>query len=168
MTRITATQLRNRAAATAVLAALWWLIAGGERGAWLVGLPAVLAAAAAGVSLVGRPPSRLSLAGLPGFITVFLRESLCGGVDVARRTLGRRLRIKPGFRTYPMVLSDPLARVLMVNCISLLPGTLAVDLDNDQVLLHLLDSDVDPEPDLLRLEQAIAGLVRPRPEVTDD
>ena len=48
------------------------------------------------------------------------------------------------------------ARVLMTNCISLLPGTLAARLDGDRVELHLLDESMDPEPELLRLEQAIA------------
>jgi hypothetical protein len=39
----------------------------------------------------------------------------------------------------------------------LLPGTLAADFDGDHVDLHMLDSRVDPKPELLRLEQAIAG-----------
>ena len=46
----------------------------------------------------------------------------------------------------------------MTNCISLLPGTLAARLDGDRVELHLLDESVDPEPGLLRLEQAIARM----------
>ena len=46
----------------------------------------------------------------------------------------------------------------MINCVSLLPGTLAARLDGDQVELHLLDAGEDPEPELRRLEQAIARL----------
>ena len=46
----------------------------------------------------------------------------------------------------------------MTNCVSVLPGTLAARLDGDCVELHLLDDSVDPELELLRLEQAIARL----------
>ena len=55
-----------------------------------------------------------------------------------------------------------------MNCISLLPGTLAADLDGDRVVLHLLDTGVDPEPDLRRLEDAIAGLFGLEMEQTND
>ncbi len=139
-----------------VLALLWWIITQGRTDAWLIGLPAVALAAMASVHLGPATLPRLSLSGLAGFIVLFLRESLLGGLDVARRTLAPHLRIQPGFRSYRLRLSEPSARVLMTNCISLLPGTLAARLDGDRVELHLLDESMDPEPELLRLEQAIA------------
>jgi len=109
----------------------------------------------------------ISLTGLSRFIVFFLRESVRGGFDVARRTLAPRLRIQPGFKNYRIRLNEPLARVLLINCISLLPGTLAARLDGDRVELHLLDAGVDPEPELLRLEQAIARLFGLSLEATD-
>lgn len=141
-----------------LFASLWWIIVQGRADAWLIGLPAVALATIASVNLSGHRLPRVSLVGLLGFVALFLRESVSGGVDVARRTLRPKLRIQPGFRRYRLRLDDPPGRVLLVNCISLLPGTLAADLDGDQVELHMLDSRVDPEPELLRLEQAIAGL----------
>ena len=115
-------------------------------------------AAMASIYLGRTAVPRISLAGLPGFVALFLRESLRGGLDVAPRTLAPQLRIRPGFKHYRLQLSEPSARVLMINCISLLPGTLAARLTGDQVELHLLDAGEDPEPELLRLEQAIARL----------
>jgi multicomponent Na+:H+ antiporter subunit E len=112
-------------APAALLGGLWWLIAAGRPDAWLIGVPAVALAVLASTRLGGGARPRLSPAGLPGFIALFLRESLAGGLDVARRTLGRQLRIQPGFGSYRTRLQDPRARVLLVNCISLLPGTLA-------------------------------------------
>ena len=141
-----------------VLALLWWIITQGRTDAWLIGLPAVVLAAMASVHLCPAALPRLSFSGVAGFVALFLRESLLGGLDVARRTLAPRLRIQPGFRSYHLRLSEPSARVLMTNCISLLPGTLAARLDGDRVELHLLDESVDPEPELLRLEQAITRL----------
>lgn len=143
---------------TVILALLWWIIAQGQAGAWLIGLPAVVLAAMASIYLGRAKLPRISLTGLASFIALFLRESLRGGLDVARRTLAPQLRIRPGFKHYHLRLSEPSARVLMINCIGLLPGTLAARLDGDQVELHLLNAGDDPEPELIRLEQAIARL----------
>ena len=140
----------------AILAGLWSLLAQGRADAWLVGLPAIVLAALASRHLVDHDPPRLSLAGLVGFLGLFLRESLAGGLDVARRTLGPTLRVQPGFRRYRLHVQEQSARLLLINCISLLPGTLAADLDGNDVELHLLDAGEDPEPQLLRLEQAVA------------
>jgi multicomponent Na+:H+ antiporter subunit E len=142
----------------AILTGLWWLLVQGRSDAWLIGLPAVVLAALASLRLGGRTLPRLSLAGLLGFLALFLRESVAGGLDVARRTLHPRLRIQPGFRKYRLRIDDPMARVLLVNCIGLVPGTLAVDLKGDHAELHLLDACENPEPGLLRLEKAIARL----------
>jgi len=142
----------------AVFAGLWELIAQGSADAWLIGLPAVAVATLASVRLSGRALRRFSPAGLVAFLVLFVRESFAGGLDVARRTLGKQLCIQPGFRRFRLHLRDPAARVLLVNCISLLPGTLAADLDDDHVELHLLDIREYHDPQLLRLEQAIARL----------
>jgi multicomponent Na+:H+ antiporter subunit E len=143
---------------TTILAGLWWLIVQGRADAWLVGLPAVALASLASFHLGSQPLPRVSLAGLFAFVALFLYESVRGGVDVARRTLGPGLRIEPGFRRYRLHISHPAARVLLINCISLLPGTLAADLDGDHVELHLLDTGVNPDPQLQQLEQAVARL----------
>ena len=81
-------------ARTATLAGLWWLISQGRPDAWLVGLPAVALASWASIRMAGNELSGLSLAGLVAFIALFLRESVRGGLDVARRTLGPELRIR--------------------------------------------------------------------------
>ena len=153
---------------TAILAGLWWLIVQGRADAWLVGLPAVVLATLATIHLGSQPPLRLSLAGLFVFLALFLRESFRGGIDVARRTLGPGLRIKPGFHRYRLHISHPAARVLLINCIGLLPGTLAADLEGDHADLHLLDTGVNPDPQLLQLEQAVARLFGLTLETGDD
>ena len=142
----------------AVFAGLWWLISQGSADAWLIGLPAVAVATLASVRLSGRALRRFSPAGLVAFLVLFVRESFAGGLDVARRTLGKQLCIQPGFRRFRLHLRDPAARVLLVNCISLLPGTLAADLEDDHLELHLLDIREHHDPQLLRLEEAIARL----------
>ena len=144
----------------AVLAGLWWLIAQGEPAAWVIGVPAVGLAAWASVRLGGLALPRFSPAALVSFVALFLGESLRGGLDVALRTLRPTLRVAPGFHRYRLRVADPAARVLLINCIGLLPGTLATDLDGDHAELHLLDSRDNPDAELLRLERAIARLFR--------
>ena len=158
MSLLTYSRLSGILVRVILLAGIWWVIVQGQSDAWLIGLPAVVLATMASVGLSGHGHPRVSLAGLFGFVSLFLRESVSGGIDVARRTLTPKLNIQPGFRRYRVHLNDPLGRVLLINCISLLPGTLAADFDGDHVDLHMLDSRVNPEPELLRLEQAIASL----------
>jgi multicomponent Na+:H+ antiporter subunit E len=156
------------AARAAILAGLWWLIAQGRADAWLIGLPVVAAAALASIHTGGHAVRRLSLAGLLMFVALFLRESIRGGIDVARRTLGPGLHVQPGFVKYRVRIDDPAARVLLINCIGLLPGTLAAGIDGDIAELHLLDTRDNPEPQLLQLEQAVARLFRLKPVPAND
>lgn len=149
------------------LAAVWLVIAQGRADAWLVGLPAVLIAAVASVRLSGTALPQLRLAALPRFIGLFLRESIRGGIDVAQRTLRPAMRIRPGFYRYRPRLQDPFARVLIINAISLLPGTLTADVEGELIVLHMLDTRDDPREELQRLEQAVAGILDLKLEAVD-
>lgn len=151
----------------ATFAVLWWIIVQGRADAWLIGLPAVAFAALASISLSPDSQPRLSLIGLLRFIILFIAESIRGGIDVARRTLSPKVKVQPGFSRYRQSLDDPRARVLFVNCISLLPGTLSSSIDGDYLELHLLDVRQDPVPQLQRIEQLIASMFRLEPGKTD-
>ncbi len=151
-----------------LFASLWWIIVQGRADAWFIGLPAAAVAAMASISLSSDALPRLSIIGLFHFIALFISESISGGIDVARRTLSPKVRVQPGFSRYRPTLDDPRARVLFVNCISLLPGTLSTNIHGDYVELHLLDIHQDPVPQLQRIEQVIARLFRLRPGNTND
>jgi multicomponent Na+:H+ antiporter subunit E len=141
-----------------LLAGLWWLLTGGDTTAWLVGIPAiVLAVAVSGLAGVSSMP-RLSIGGLLRFSLHFIKESALGGLDVTRRVLGRKLQIQPGFREYRLSPRPPLERTLLANCISLLPGTLAVDMEDERLIIHVLDIHELPDRDIEQLELAIAGI----------
>ena len=139
---------------------LWWIIVQGRSDAWLIGLPAVIVATIFSLKLSDHLPPILSLSGALVFISLFIRESISGGIDVARRTLSPKLLIKPGFDRYRLNINDPCGRLLFINCISLLPGTLAADLDGEYVDIHMLDTRQDPAPQLQRIETAIINMFR--------
>jgi len=138
--------------------ALWWVLSGGDARSWVLGLPAVLAAvwAAGRLSPGSRPVLRWWA--LARFVPFFLRESLRGGWDVARRTLAPRLAVRPGFAHYRMGLRSDPARTLFANCVSLLPGTLAADIQGDWLEVHRLTDAIDIETELARLERRIAAI----------
>ena len=71
------------------------------------------------------------------------------------RILKPDVQIQPGFSQYRLNLDNRHARVLFINSISLLPGTLSVDLEGDYLELHLLDMRQDPVPQMQQLEHAI-------------
>lgn len=137
---------------------LWLILAGWDPASWIIGLPSVLLAAWLHdrLSRDTRAPSPWRILGFLGF---FLVESARAGLDVTRRVLRPRMRIAPGFQTYRTRLADPAARVLFLDSISLLPGTLSADfVDREQVRVHALDATLDLEPELADLERRVGRL----------
>jgi multicomponent Na+:H+ antiporter subunit E len=143
---------------------VWLIIAGGDLGSLLLGVPAIAFATWASIRVTPIATNALSLPGLVRFIGYFLRESLRGGIDVARRTLGPTLRINPGFLEYHCALPPGRPRVLFANCVSLLPGTLTAELHGETLTLHLLDTGAAVADDLEALERTIGGLFVQRRE----
>lgn len=120
-----------------VLMLLWFALDGLESP--LVGL--VLAAAGAGLGAWLAPgesypwrPLRLL-----GFFAWFVRESLRGGLDVACRALQPRLPIAPRLVEHHIGLPAGMPRTVMMSVLSLLPGTLSADLDEQgRLSVHAL------------------------------
>lgn len=141
------------------LALLWALLSGGAAASWVVGVPAVLAAALLLPAAPAGPGWRLRPAGLPGFLAFFVRESWRGGVDVAARVLAPRLRVRPGllWHRWQRLPAGP-GRTLFVLCASLLPGTLVAEQREHGALIHALDTEAAVAAELDALEAAIAGL----------
>ena len=151
---------RHGLAVLAVAAGLWLLLSGGDLASWLIGAP-VIVAAAWSVRLLP-VPDRVPFSPIAAlrFLPFFVAESLRGGGDVASRVLASELRVQPGFESYPLRLRHVPARVMFVNAVSLLPGTLAADLSGDRVQVHVLDSTSDFRAELEDLERRIGRIYR--------
>ncbi len=144
-----------------ILGALWFTIAGAQDpSSWIIGLPAVIAAAWCYESLSRDRRYPLSMLAVAQFVPLFFWESFKGGIDVARRVIGPRLRVDPGLVDYRLGLTLPSARVFFVDLVSLLPGTLSADMQGDMLRVHVLDLSVDPAGDLRRLERLVAAIFR--------
>ena len=118
---------------------LWWGLTEGDPKGLPMMLPAALLTAAAG-ALLARPwQHRCRLLALPGFIFFFLRQSLIAGADVARRTLLPRMPMATTLIEVPLHLPEGAPRWLLANTLSLLPGTLTVNVNSQHLQLHVLD-----------------------------
>lgn len=159
--------LPRRLAAAAAPAALLWLgLNGTDWASWIVGGPAVAAAAWLGATMLPPASWRWSARGALAFSGYFLRESLRGGWDVARRALSPSLPIAPAVVGYATRLPGGAPRWLFYNAVSLLPGTAVIEIDEGRILLHVLHSPQNAQRDLQRLEArvtALFGLRLPQP-----
>lgn len=144
----------------ALLASLWFVLVGGAPSSWVVGVPAIAAALVLARRFEGAPARwRLDVVGLLRFAAFFVRESLRGGIDVARRVSTRRLRVAPGLVRYRWRLpADGPGRTLFALCVSLLPGTLVAAMGEREVLIHALDATAPVADELAALERHVADL----------
>ncbi len=141
-----------------LFAVLWWILAEGRLDGGLLGSVAVAAATWTSIKL--QPPGRQSvrLVGLIGFFRFFLWHSLRGGMQVAGMALRGRAALQPGIIELQVALPPGAARILLVNVLGLMPGTLGVDLDDANLRLHVLDDSQPVVAETRALEASIAGL----------
>lgn len=74
------------------------------------------------------------------YLAVFLRALLLSNLDMAGRVLSPALPIRPGIVAVHTELKSPLGRLLLANSITLTPGTLSVDVLDDRILVHWIDT----------------------------
>lgn len=150
------------------LALVWVALAGVDAEYAVYGAISVAAATAMSLALVpptpARPrtwPRRLG-AGL-GLGLWFVRQSVVGGIDVARRVLRRRPDIAPAVVVAPFALPSGHARELALTLMNVMPGTMVqrVRADEDAVELHTLAVELEPAQQWQQLQHrvgAAAGL----------
>ncbi len=151
-------QLPRALLRTAIFAGLWWVLTAGDPASWIVGGPAVVLAGFLGLWLAGSTSWRWRIMGLTRFLPFFLWRSFIGGIDVARRALHPKRPLVPGFVDYRMGLPQAAARIFMINTVSLLPGTLSVEITGDKLIVHALDVDLPVLSELKTIESCVADL----------
>lgn len=92
------------------------------------------------------------------FIFVLIKEIWIANIDVAKLVLSRDLKIEPSFFVLKHRLTSNNLKVLYANAITLTPGTLTVDLDEDTFLVHALTTKAGEGLVGSALEKAIEAL----------
>ncbi|MCK5169583.1 MAG: Na+/H+ antiporter subunit E [Bacteroidales bacterium] len=80
------------------------------------------------------------------YLFVFLTELVKSNLDVARRVLTPSLPINPGIIKTKTVLKSKMGKMILANSITLTPGTLTVDIEDDILYIHCIDvccEDID-------------------------
>ena len=143
---------------SAGFALLWWVLSEGDSRLWWLGALAVASATGASLWLVPATTTPLRLARLPGFVLYFAWQSVRGGARVSVNALEPRPRLTPQLIEFHLQLPPGGARVLLVFALSLMPGTLGVQLDGDSLRLHVLDRHQDVSADVLGMQAHISKL----------
>jgi multicomponent K+:H+ antiporter subunit E len=92
------------------------------------------------------------------FLAVFALDIVTANLRVARRVLGPLQRLSPALIEVPLDLRDPFLATLLGSIVSLTPGTVAIDVDQQRwlLLVHALDA---PDP------QAVIDEIKARYEL---
>jgi multicomponent Na+:H+ antiporter subunit E len=94
---------------------------------------------------------------LPGHIATYLWvfgiALYRSNIDVARRVLSPSLPLRPGVVQIRTGLTSAMGRLLLANSITLTPGTLTVDVEDDRMTIHWIDC-----PPGIDLEAATAAI----------
>ncbi|QKT04328.1 Na+/H+ antiporter subunit E [Ectothiorhodospiraceae bacterium 2226] len=143
---------------TLLLGGFWWALTDGSTYAWWLGVVAVVTVA--GLSLLTLAPGDLwwRPINLGRFVVYFAGQSLIGAVDVARRALQPRMPLDPAFVDYELRLRAALPRALFLNTLSLTPGTLSAEIEDDRLRLHVLVAGPHYPDYLAALERRVGAV----------
>lgn len=80
------------------------------------------------------------------YLVVLSWEIVKSNVDVALRVINPKLPINPGIVKVKTKLKSPMGRMILANSITLTPGTLTIDIVDDELYIHWIDvKTLDPE-----------------------
>ncbi len=136
----------------------WWAFTEGSWKEWGVGVVVVIAASLASFHILPLRSWKWSLTGLFAFVPYFLLQSFLGGWDVAVRALRPSMPLNTNLITYRTRLPGNLPRVFLIWVISLLPGTASVQIEDDEVTIHVLNEDESFTPKMKDLEDRIGRI----------
>lgn len=142
----------------AAFAALWWVLAEGQGDSWALGAAAVGLATWSSLVMLPARAGTISPAALVRFLAFFVWNSIRGGLQVAAMALRGRTSLRPSLLEVPLTLPAGGPRLLLVNTLGLMPGTLGVEMTDETLLIHVLDERLPVLAETRALEALIGRL----------
>ncbi|MCD9623051.1 Na+/H+ antiporter subunit E [Rhabdothermincola salaria] len=99
-----------------------------------------------------------------GFVLWMAGRILVSSVQIGVLAVRPRLSLAPCEVRFRTQLQSPLARTLLTNAISLVPGTITVDIDGDEIWVHALSPAQVGDLTSGRLQNKVAGLFLEGPQ----
>ncbi len=132
----------------AALLLLWILMSGSlELAEWVAGsMAAMIVVVLTGNSRVGGDHesgslilSTSALLALLRYTVLFIRALVRANLDMARRVLSPSLPLDPVLVEVETELRSSIGKLMLANSITLTPGTLTVELEQNRLLIHWVD-----------------------------
>lgn len=73
------------------------------------------------------------------YLPLMLFELIKANLDVAKRVLNPKLPINPGIVKVPTDIKSDTGKLLLCNSVTLTPGTISIDADEENVYIHWID-----------------------------
>jgi multicomponent Na+:H+ antiporter subunit E len=73
------------------------------------------------------------------YIPVFIWKLILANLDVARRVLSPKIPLNPGIVKVKTNITDEVGKLTLANSITLTPGTLSIDVEDDSIYVHSID-----------------------------
>lgn len=73
------------------------------------------------------------------YIPVFIWKLILANFDVARRVLSPKIPLNPGIVKIHTDLKGDFGKLTLANSITLTPGTLSIDIEDDYLYVHAID-----------------------------
>lgn len=149
-----------------LLVLLWVLLVKADFSSLVIGTPFLILAGIIAYKIRddGSEPSssNFRLFSLLSFIAYFIIESIRGAWGVSRLVVQPNISINSTFCDYTIHLKSASARHFFIGSISLLPGTLSADCnencDKSIICIHILDGQDTAIDGVLKLERKVAAL----------
>lgn len=97
------------------------------------------------------------------YIPLFVWKLILANLQMAKIVLSPSLPIKPGFVVLKTGLKKDISKLSLANSITLTPGTLSVDMDEDEILVHWVSVEGDDPAEQQKLiskdfEKSLGGI----------
>lgn len=76
------------------------------------------------------------------YIGLLIKEIWCANIQVAKMVLSPVIQLDSGYFTYKTKLKTDIGKVIFANSITLTPGTISVDVQGDELIIHYLASHI--------------------------
>ena len=140
----------------------WLLLSGVYQTLWFV-LGLISCAICVGIALrmevVDREsyPIDLSLL-LPAYWLWLFKEIVLANIDVTKRILAPSLPVNPQLFRVKASQRDELGKVIFANSITLTPGTVTVDIDGDEFVVHALSDATKDDLETGEMDRRVTAL----------
>lgn len=94
------------------------------------------------------------------YIPVFIWKLILANLDVARRVLSIKIPLNPGILKVKTNIKSDIGKLTLANSITLTPGTLSIDVDDDNIYVHTIDVSKFEDPNDLSepFEKILGGI----------